>query len=405
MRLWLGLDDTDHLDGECTTWSMQTLLSVLERDHQFVVKEVRLVRLWPFAPERTRGNAALAAIVETRLNFDSACDLLSGSFRELICRPIRESASTASPGFVISREQPESDFYHTAVRESVEIETAIAHLDSVQGRAYYEPELGKMGLVGAIAAIGWPAEYHSWELTAWRYGGMIGKNRIISDTAIQMMEVQFPDTFLNRDPRSKRTIIAPRTPCPVLYGIRGTTRKGVESAHMFLQMSEGVERSQSYRCHRTNQTSDDHLSGIGTGVALSKSTSGIGGHASLKVFSNGGLIQLTAFREGGEVNRLLRQAESGDIVEWVGLESPSGGCHLERLRIVDSSPRISERPNCNCGSKLKSSGSLGALRCKKCGTEAARNWCTTTSLSDEWVEPSPSNRRHLAKPLAVGPPQ
>ncbi len=284
MRLWLGLDDTDHLEGGCTTWSMQTLLAALESDYGFEIHEVRLVRLWPVAPERTRGNAALAAIVETNLDFDSACNVLNRLFRDLICQPICDSDSNASPGFVVSPTQPSSDFYHFAVRNLVEVSSAIASLDSVQGRAFHDSELGIMGLVGAIAAIGWPAENHSWELTAWRDWDMIGRERIISDAAIGSMVSAYPDTFLNRDPRSRRAIIAPRTPCPVLYGIRGTTREAVESAHHFLQMSEGVEQADSSRCHRTNQTSDDHLKGIGTGVALSDSTYGTGGHTSLKVY-------------------------------------------------------------------------------------------------------------------------
>ncbi len=54
---WLGLDDTDDLSGGCTTEVFHRLLNSLNA----IVEETRLVRLWPFAPGRTRGNAALAA--------------------------------------------------------------------------------------------------------------------------------------------------------------------------------------------------------------------------------------------------------------------------------------------------------------------------------------------------------
>ncbi|MDG1533283.1 MAG: hypothetical protein P8Q35_02410, partial [Candidatus Thalassarchaeaceae archaeon] len=59
----IGLDDTDHTEYACTTEHFDRLLQVLlENIPSFEIIERRLVRLWPFAPERTRGNAALGAI-------------------------------------------------------------------------------------------------------------------------------------------------------------------------------------------------------------------------------------------------------------------------------------------------------------------------------------------------------
>lgn len=59
----IGLDDTDHIDYACTTEHFHRLLSqMVESIDGFQITERRLVRLWPFAPERTRGNAALSAI-------------------------------------------------------------------------------------------------------------------------------------------------------------------------------------------------------------------------------------------------------------------------------------------------------------------------------------------------------
>ena len=61
----IALDDTDHVDHACTTEHFQRLLSMLEVGvDDFSVLERRLVRLWPFAPKRTRGNAALSAVCE-----------------------------------------------------------------------------------------------------------------------------------------------------------------------------------------------------------------------------------------------------------------------------------------------------------------------------------------------------
>ena len=54
--MWLGLDDTDSLDGGCTTQVFHQLLDALPCEFG----EPRLTRLWPFAAQRTRGNASLS---------------------------------------------------------------------------------------------------------------------------------------------------------------------------------------------------------------------------------------------------------------------------------------------------------------------------------------------------------
>ncbi len=55
---WLGLDDTDHLSGGCTTHALFELLQSIPSNYK--VQSHRLVRLYPFASRRTRGNAAVA---------------------------------------------------------------------------------------------------------------------------------------------------------------------------------------------------------------------------------------------------------------------------------------------------------------------------------------------------------
>ena len=59
---WIGLDDTDEREHGCTTHDFDALLRHLTTSG-FQVNDPRLVRLWPFAPRRTRGNAALSASI------------------------------------------------------------------------------------------------------------------------------------------------------------------------------------------------------------------------------------------------------------------------------------------------------------------------------------------------------
>ena len=61
---WLGLDDTDSLNGGCTTEVLFQLLEDLPDTVSY--RNTRLVRLWPFAKQRTRGNAAVAVELITK---------------------------------------------------------------------------------------------------------------------------------------------------------------------------------------------------------------------------------------------------------------------------------------------------------------------------------------------------
>ena len=60
----IGLDDTDHPEGGCTTYDLNELSRQLISDIDSAQEiERRLVRLWPFAERRTRGNAALCLLI------------------------------------------------------------------------------------------------------------------------------------------------------------------------------------------------------------------------------------------------------------------------------------------------------------------------------------------------------
>ena len=61
---WIGLDDTDERESGCTTDDFNDLLNHLYSSG-FSIHDPRLVRLWPFAPRRTRGNAALSAAINS----------------------------------------------------------------------------------------------------------------------------------------------------------------------------------------------------------------------------------------------------------------------------------------------------------------------------------------------------
>ena len=375
MRCRLGLDDTDHVDEGCTTSSFDELLSEIQEAMNCDILERRLVRLWPFAERRTRGNGALGAIIDIPDKDEVLLEKICNDWFDRLLTKVTgypPSKIPAAPCLVISFEKAPEHWYWDAVRGYVNPENILREAGNTGTILLLKNEIS--GVVGACAAISWESNPHSsWELIAWRDDSSLGSERRVSPRSVSQLESLFPGTFLNRDPTKGKGLIAPRTPCPVLYGIRGSSSSEVERAHIWLQSEKGVESCKSYAIHRSNQICDDHIESTRSGLVICKPRETKGGHARVSVFSRGQSLNLVAFREGGPVNRLLRTLEPGDKITWVGLHSPDGSIHLERLRIDSATPRIFSRPIC-CRRTMRSSGRNQGLRCLSCGRKEKKTW-------------------------------
>ena len=375
------------------------------------VIERRLVRLWPFARRRTRGNGALGAILEIPEDGPEELQgICQGWFSKLLERVGEHPPAVfpASPCLVISFDEFPDYWYWDAVRKNVDSEVLLE--DAIHSGAIVFRSESSFGVVGACAAISWENSGNSsWELISWRDESRVGMPRAVSMESVLELEHNHPDTFLNRDPTKGKGMIAPRTPCPVLYGIRGSSYSAVEKAHHWLQSRGDVEKSHSFAIHRTNQLSDDHIESSSSGTVTSLPKETRGGHAHISVFSSGEAFHLVAFSEGGPVNRLLRTLIPGDRISWSGLASPDGSIHLEKIKLDFATARIVSRPIC-CSRTMRSSGRGQGIRCTSCGRKERKSWkCIDYEAAlghpiGEWMEPSPSNRRHLSRPLSHGLP-
>jgi tRNA(Ile2)-agmatinylcytidine synthase len=406
--LRLGLDDTDHSEIGCTTERMANLINTISSNMESVHIERRLVRLWPFAKRRTRGNGALGATIliheEDKESFLSIC---SDWFSDLttLTQNYPPSRIAPSPCLVISEEAVPESWYWSAVRGEVDCEKRLLEVRN-RGCTVLLSD-SSWGVVGASAAISWqPKDSSSWELIAWREEKRIGSPRQVSEQSVMELEPLHPGAFVNRDPTKGRGLIAPRTPCPVLYGIRGATEHSVSAAHEWMQNRDDVESCSMYATHRTNQLSDDHIESLNSGTVTSLPSETKGGHAVIHAISPERSYSLMAFSEGGPVNRLLRSLIPGDMISWAGLLAPDDSIHLEKLRVDTPSPRIAGRPVC-CAISMRSEGKGQGLRCNICGNRTPKYWmCNSWQESlnvgiGEWVEPTPSNRRHLARPVSL----
>ncbi len=405
----IGLDDTDHPEVGCTTERMDNLIRTIRSNLDVEVVERRLVRLWPFAERRTRGNGALGAVIDI---MSDDCEALFSICREWFevllsdAKKFPPTKYTSSPCMVISPTSTPNEWYWSAVRGHVDAHSRLREV--TDHGCIVLSSMPSWGVVGASAAISWiPKPSSSWELIAWREPSLVGTRREVAHRAISALEEFHPETFVNRDPTKGRGMIAPRTPCPVLYGIRGATSQAVSQAHEWLQSRGDVERCAEHAAHRTNQLSDDHIASTMTGTIVSGPKETKGGHSHLVAFSGSRSVTLVAFSEGGPVNRLLRRLSPGDVVSWMGLTSPDGSIHLEKLCLDSPTPRIVSRPIC-CSNTMRSAGRNQGLRCRTCGSTEKKAWTSRrpdlqhSPVSGAWVEPTASNRRHLARPISLG---
>lgn len=388
---WLGIDDTDSLKGGCTT---EILFQLLENLPEYVsFSNPRLVRLWPFAKRRTRGNASVAVelITDNELgllaHLDDWWERHITSLKGVLGTSDHSERSQypADPGMVWTSEAiADESFYNSAVSSEI-------HLEDLPDVTRY---WGGSGRIGATAAVMWPTTRHTFEAIAWRMDDAVGPRQLDEEALNKVDELS--DTFLCRNPKLGTSLLAPRGNSPVLFGIRSWTEAGALRALTILESGDDTESIKGSLVFKTNQATGDHLNEPIEAVVRSKSILK-NGHVVLDT-SEGTWI---AFRQSGNIALLSQWVMKGDTLIGNGLLDAKRTLHLELLKVVNA---ISEqkRPLCiRCHKSMKSMGRNQGLRCKKCNITSDKGWVEVerTPPFTDWVQPPPSSRRHLSKPL------
>ncbi len=391
---WLGLDDTDHIGGGCTTDVLFELIQNIPE--QYAVSSQRLVRLYPFAKQRTRGNAAVAIKIEGNdytelLNhldewWNEKIEPLKGNLTE--SENYHRTQSPTDPGMVWFELQPEEKTYWDCVRNEVSIND-IPNADK---------SWGGHGIIGATAAVSWPGDKFTFEAISWRTNNLVNTSnpRVVDLDRIAMLDSD-SDTFMSRDLRSNSILISPRGNCPVLFGVRAKTETAAHKACRYLLESENTEPVKGYMVFKTNQATDDHLGADSKAVV---NQTQIKHRGTVKISCNNNL-DLMAFAESGDIKNLAQWLKKGDIIEYNGLISMDQTVHLERLRVLSSVPK-KVRPKCKkCNVTLKSMGTNQDLRCPKCKARSPTRWQEVNRIPpfSGWVQPPSDSMRHLSKPI------
>ena len=345
--------------------------------------------------QRTRGNAAVAVELKTD-DEQKLLTFLDTYWRDFI-QPLQgaiESSDHSSrqqypsdPGMVWFKESvSNADFYRKGLTEEVQLE----ELPSA------DKSWGGIGCIGGTLAIHWPAKSRTYEAIAWRIPDANGQ-RQLDEKAINHID-QLEGTFLCRDDRLQSSLLAPRGNSPVLFGIRTWEKEVAKHAAQTLIEGKMTEAVSGWMIFETNQATNDHL---GEPIeCLIKHVETIkGGHTIIKSEKH----HFVAFRESGNLALLCQQLKPGDVIECLGLIAPDQSIHIEFLRIKHLEPQR-HRPLCPvCNKSMASMGANQGIRCKKCGHISNDEWEERERDLPllVWIQPSPSSRRHLAKPLTA----
>lgn len=400
MRLHIGIDDTDSKNEMCTTYLAATLKEKLE--FFSTVIEMRLVRLNPNIPWKTRGNGAVALIIDTD-NYKRARNVTKDLVKEMSC--LDEDGT--NPGMVFYSGEVDEDFtsfYFKALRSIVTINDAV-NLAEDKGCEYYTFNSGR-GLIGALAAVGADLSTSTYEYIAYRRPENWGTRRQIDKTSVfEMDRATLSCTFNNVDSETSQILIAPHSKCPVLFGVRAVEKGVLDEVKIRVKVGEPIEREAFFK---TNQGTDAHLmekkisevkpydSAILEGCVTEPPRTLKGGHVIFSIEDGEHSIDCAAYEPTGNFRGIVKQLQCGDSVRVYGgvKNTKKLTVNLEKIEVKNLAEAFDFRnPRCPaCNGGMESSGKGQGYRCRK---------CRTTSKDKEVVK----LKRHIKKGLYCVPPR
>ena len=402
----LALDDTDDPQGGCTT---DTALQLVERLGLHLRSMPRLVRLNPNCPHKTRGNGAVVLDLATpegpRVQVGERGRSIEafpdGGEPQIDLEDVWEAVQAlarpgADPVVALAPEPLPEPVYWQAVRTRVERDEAAAVLEA-SGASWRGDGQGIVGCAGALA---WSGPASSYELIAYRDPNVA---RTVDPAPLLAL-----DDVTFHTAEAGRLVCVPKTPSPVLLGLRGHDPEALRDRGVPAIRRAGP--MQGWCLWATNQASGDHVlpvdglaeappwATIRIALEITEApTMGPGGHASVEGQAPDGPVILRAFEPTGDFRRAVQALHVGDRVEATGaLQGES--IHLESLRLVAPVPEKTANPRC-CDKSMKSQGRTG-YRCAKCGATAGPEAATFRAREPGAWEVPVSARRHLHRPQA-----
>ncbi len=410
--LYIGIDDTDSPEGMCTTYLAAHIIRKLNKMDIDIVDYPRLIRLNPFARFKTRGNGG----VSFKIINDEKAQVAKSIVLNEVSKLSMFDCDNTNPGVIfyegeITKEM--RDYAFKAIYSFITIEEAEEFGKSV-GCEIHKFKKGR-GIIGSIAAISLPLVDYTYELLTYRTPGNYGTKRQIDyNSVIKMDKETFPDTFENVDYSEKYIAIEPKTPCPVLYGIRSNDASSLMKAREIVKVFEPVE---DYCIFLTNQHTDMHIQKVDSisqmqqfgcyeiTVTVKDNPHIIdGGHMFFTVFDDTGEIECGAYEPTKNFRKIVSHLRVGDIIKLYGGIGEQYTFNIEKFQVVALNDVEYKNPVCECGKRMTSAGKNKGFKCKKCGNKIKSSQKVPIKIlrtlnKGKFYETPVSARRHLSKPI------
>ena len=425
--MYIAVDDTDSMKGNCTTFLATEIIRELYTDFD-LIGNPRLVRLNPAVPWKTRGNGSLILKFGKGVGKKTKIGIIDG--KDIFCfkngvdisyekkdivdriKPLIEKfhESDADPGLIVSDVRPSPEYYEHGLFTIMSVSDVVDELDRIGAETF---TIGNgRGLIGSTCGLAWIPKDFTYELLTYRIPDKWGTPRHVDSKSIMMMDHQYPSTFNSWEDRTNKVAMVPATPCPVLYGLRG------DSMDDLIPASESIESEEIYRwvIFLTNQGTDDHIireyesfrpnaSYLVKGVVRECARHIRGGHVFMDMDTEYGVITCGAYEPSKEFRMVFDRLIPGDTIEVMGeyREDPAT-LNVEKLHVISLVPDLIKvsNPMCQvCGKRMESVGKGQGYRCRKCHTRSDSNITTERMrwIVPGWYEPPTAARRHLSKPL------
>ena len=396
----------------CTTFLASQIINRLEENGIELLDYPRLIRLNPFARFKTRGNGG----VSFKIKNDDKADLARKIVLEEVEKLSMFDCDNTNPGVIFYEGEITSamqDYAFRAIYEFITIEEAEDFGKSV-GCEIHKFKKGR-GIIGSIAAISLPLSDYTFELLTYRIPENYGTKRQIDyESVYEMDKSTFPDTFENIDYGENYIAIEPKTPCPVLYGIRSNTVEALKKAKDIVKVSEPVA---DWCIFKTNQHTDMHIQKAQniasmkqfgcyevTGEVKNRPKIIDGGHMFFFIRDESGEIECGAYEPTKTFRNTVSHLRPGDVIRVFGGIGEQNTFNIEKFQVIRLNDVEYKNPVCECGKRMTSAGKNKGFKCKKCGRKIESDKkvpiiITRNLKNSQFYETPVSARRHLSKPI------
>lgn len=421
MLLNIGIDDTDSEVFGCTTHVAAKIVSQLDGMGSIRFLDYPLlVRLNPNIPWKTRGNGAVS--IRVGIKDPEARETTVESILRIVERFSDLNSPRSEPAIVFSNKVPEKgdvlhQFYLRVLRSMVPPIEALKVAEEVGATCSFL-KTSKVGVVGALAAVGAVFDDYTFELLSYRVRENYGRPRRIDRNSVYLMDrLAFENTFNNVDSETKRILIAPHGRDPVLFGIRGETPEAVYNAFKLVKAQEEIE---SWCIFKTNQGTDAHFpeepvavdqvrrydSTFVEGSVVEKKIIR-GGHTIIILDNKGSRISCAFYSPTGGLKKAASELEPRDRVRvYGGVKEHFGNLtvNAEKMEVLKLCEKLRKTPpTCpKCGKRCKSLGLRQGFACEKCGELVMEQQIVKVerglTMNRPYLPPERAHR-HLTKPL------